>query len=402
MLKTDPGMSPPENPPSPKPADLRPAQVPWGSRKTAAPPTAPETAAPALSAKQVPWGSHRPKKPGPPPPAQDPMVTHMPWALPTTPPMPVAPAPTARSVFAKLVPWTSRKAKPAPPPPEIIPAEPSSSATTAAWALPKTSDAARAGPPVDQVEMEFARGLEGQRASAGEPTAEQLVALLSKMAARTREPRASPNAQAPYKAAPISFDATQWDVVKLYAQLHRWRLIAAGAVLLLMLGTAYLMRLVSLNAEIDREWQAVDKALLQRYAAVPSYVECILSYSAEERFTLNLTERNLTAWRTAKTDAEIAAAAPRMERVLVLLSKVMKRCEHATPAPDPDQLESSVLFAHLEEQREQSRVSTAEMIQRYNAAVNDFNDKVLGVPGTWVAWAAHLHPRSPLFASSKE
>ena len=393
-------MTPPEKSTSPKPAELLPGKVPWGSPKSAAKSPAPESAPPNLSAKQVPWGLLKANKPGAPAKPLDPMVTQMPWAAPPPPAKPASPGPTARSVFARLVPWSSRKAtKPSPPKPAV---EISSSTTAAAWALPKNMDATATSPPPNQAEMDIAREAQGQGVSADEPTAEQLVALLSKISERTREPRASPNAQAPYKARPISFDATSWDVFKMRVQVHRWRLGFAGVALLVGLATVYLMKLVSLNAEIDRQWAKVDNELIHRYALAPAYVDCILTYSADDRYTLLLTERSLAAWRTAKTDEEIATAAARMERVMILLAKVMKRCEQSTPAPEPDQIESSAQFAQLEVQKEKSRAVASEMIQRYNAVVADFNGKVLGAPGTWIAWVARLHPRSPLFARGGE
>jgi hypothetical protein len=391
-------MTPPEKPTPPKPAELLPGKVPWGSRKP--PAKLPGSVPPNLSAKQVPWGSLKTTKPGPPPKPLDPTVTHMPWAAPAPVAKPASPQPTARSVFAKLVPWSSRKAT------EPDPVKPSaaddSSSTTPSWALPKTTDAAGVAPAQNQAEMEFAREAQGQGVSADEPTAEQLVALLSKMSARNREPRASINPQAPYKARPISFDATQWEVFKMRAYAHRGRLSLTGVALLLVLGAVYLMKLVSLNAEIDRQWLKVDNELRHRYALAPAYVDCILSFSDNERYTLLLTEKALDAWHKAKTDEEIATAAAQMERVMIRLAKVMKRYEQSVPAPEPDQIESSALFAQLEVQKERSRAVASEMIQRYNADVEDFNSKVLDAPGSWIAWVARLHPRSPLFARAKE
>lgn len=247
--------------------------------------------------------------------------------------------------------------------------------------------------------MEFARELQGQRDQANEPTAEQLVALLSRMSSRVREPRVEVTPQTPYKARPISFDASRWDVVKLYISAHRVRLGFAGVGLVFAVAVLYLFKLVALNTEIDRQWLEVDHALRQRYAAVPQYVDCILAYSDNERFTLASTEKGLDAWRTAKTEQDVAAAAARMERILILLAKVMRRCEKGVPAPEPNQVDSSALFVELEQQRQQSRLVTTELVLRYNTVVENFNDKVQSAPGSWSAGLAGLHPRHPLFSS---
>lgn len=133
--------------------------------------------------------------------------------------------------------------------------------------------------------------------------------------------------------------------------------------------------------------------------ATPTGAQDNLAYSDNERFTLASTEKGLDAWRTAKTDQEVAVAAARMERILILLAKVMRRCEKGVPAPEPNQVDSSALFLELEQQRQQSRIVTTELVLRYNAVVETFNDKVLGAPGSWIAGLAGLHPRHPLFSS---
>lgn len=388
-------MTPPEEKPAPKPPELLPKQVQWGPRKPATPlpaDTAAATpAAPAISAKQVKWGAA--KKPVEPPPAKsDPTVTHMPWAVPTGDTRPPTPPPKPKGMFAKLVPWSSGPAKKPTPPKPVPPTD-----TGGSWALPKNANASASAATPDQTEMEFARELQGQRDQSGEPTAEQLVAVLSRMAARTRDPVRETTPQLPYKARPISFEATRWDVVKIFVAKHRVRLSLGGAALIVALATAYLFKLIALNTEIDRQWLSVDQALRQRYATVPQYVECILAFSDNERFTLAFTERSLNAWRTAKTDQEVATAAARMERILVLLAKVMRRCEKETPAPEPSQVDSSAQFAELEAQRQQSRATAGELIVRYNAAVDDFNRRVVSAPGSWLAGVSGLRPRRTLF-----
>ncbi len=383
-------MNPPEKPAPPKSADLRSNQVPWGAPKPKATPSPPEPPAKNLSAKKVPWGARkeRPAESTAPlsPPPPDAMLTHMPWAVPTRPPLP---PPAAPNLPAKKISWSSRKPKvvplaPVPPPP--------TSHTT--WALPK---GAVPPPAVDQAEMEFAREL--RTADDHEPSAEQLVAYLSRLTSRKGEPQAPPTPQTPYKARPISFEPTRWDIFLQWAHAHRRRLSLGSALFLLIISTAYLLRLVSLNAQIDREWRVIETALHNRYALVPGYVECIAIYSDNESYAFAMAQRMSTAWRKARTDHQIASAAVQMERVMSLLTKVMNRYDQFVPLKDPDQADASANFLRLERQRERSRRETAELVQHYNTVARNFNDKVEGFPGSVIAWLAQLHPHALIFSS---
>ncbi len=415
-------MASPEKLPPSQPADLRPAQVPWGARKKPAKPAepvvtpvsippaepapAPPPSAPAvapvvatLSARKVPWGARKAAPAAPPPPSPDAMVTHMPWAEPP-PPAPPPPAPK-KSLLAKLVPWGSRKTPPPPPPPEDESPDEIAAAPVATWALPKSADTT----PATQEEMDFARELRGTERSGGEPTAEQLVALLSRLPVRTKKGAptmlSADDARTPYKARPISFEPTRWEIFKMWAVAYRRRLSVASVLLILALATAYLWRLVTLNAEIDRQWRVVESALRDRYALAPAYVDCITVFSDSERYTMTITEHGLKAWRSARTDHQVSAAAARMETVLTLLAKVMRRYDQAVPIKEGDEADASVQFARLERQRESSRQRTAELVQRYNATVENFNHQIDSMPGSWLAWASNLHEHSLMFARAR-
>ncbi len=321
-------MSTPENDPLPKPpAALRTKQVPWGAPKPTPPPK-PAAAPEKISAKKVPWGARKPAPPSPLP-APDETVTHMPWAEPTRPPLPVPPKPAAE-LSAKKIPWGAAP-KPAPSPAQKA-AEPPS-APSNSWALPK-SEREQAPAAATQSEMNFAR--ESRPADDREPTAEQLVAFLSRLTSRRRDqPEPPVDPLTPYKARPISFEPSRWEALLLWVGDHRRRLTLAGTLLVLTLATAYLMKLVSLNTQIDREWLQLEKALRDRYALIPQYVDCVTTYSDNERFTMTMTERALKAWRTARSDRQLVNAAVQMERALQLLTKTMNRLESEVPAKDP-------------------------------------------------------------------
>ena len=207
----------------------------------------------------------------------------------------------------------------------------------------------------------------------------------------------------PYKARPISFEPTRWELFVMWTHHYRRALSIGSTLSVLLLTTGYLLKLVSLNADIDRQWRTLETALRDRYATAPAYVACIAKFveGDSERYTLTITEHGLAAWRTANTEHQIVTAAARMERVLTLLSKVMRRYDQSVPLKEPEQDESSVQFAKLERQRELSRRSTGELVQRYNATVANYNAKVTGIPGSWIAWAAELHEHSLIFASPR-
>lgn len=320
----------------------------------------------------------------------------MPWAVTTPPIPPPVPAPTAASVFARLVPWGARKAakEKSPPAKKKSDARPIANA----WALPKGAAIPVEDPAAAQAEMEFVR--EARPADDDEPSAEQLVAYLSKLPSRRKDlEAAATNPMTPYKARPISFEATRWEAFLMWANFYRVRLAIGVTLVVLALSTAYLWKLVKLNTAIEHDWQALDAALRDRYALVPSYLECIETYSDSERYTVAVTQKGLAAWRSARTDQEVAAAAVQMERVLKLLTKVMTRFEQEVPVKDPDQADSSAEFARLERQKEKSRRLTGELVQHYDEAVANFNGKVDSAPGSWIAWAAKLHRRVPIFAA---
>jgi hypothetical protein len=219
---------------------------------------------------------------------------------------------------------------------------------------------------------------------------------------RSRHPEHT--AQTPvgiYKARPISFTASRWDVLKLWVLARRWRVSVAGVALIAVLATAYGLRLASLNAELDRQLHGVEAMLRQRYAAVPRYLSCIASFGNEERFTFALTDKGLAAWRAARTEKEIAAAAAQMEMVLDSLSKVMNRYAQDGVTKEPDQDRSLHEFARLEVQRKLLRLRLSQSIRTYDAAVDNFNARVNGIPGSWVAWLAGVHSRTPLYAAGR-
>jgi hypothetical protein len=296
-------------------------------------------------------------------------------------------------VSAKKVPWSWQKKKKTEPTP-AKPQPEESSPALAAWALPKGATPLS----LAQQEMEFARDLPAR--DANEPTAEQLVAYLSRLRSRKGEPQAESSPQMPYKARPISFEPTRWEIFMLWAQAHRRQLSIGGALLVLILCTADLLRLVSLNGQIDREWRAIETALRDRYTLLPGYVECVSVYNEDETYALALAQRTLAVWQKARTDQQIATAAVQMERVMNLLTKIMNRYDQFVPAKDPDQEESSQNFIRLERKRERSRRETAELVRHYNTVVTDFNDRVGSLPGSLIAWTASLHERVLLFSSN--
>ena len=186
------------------------------------------------------------------------------------------------------------------------------------------------------------------------------------------------------------------------AYAHRLRLSVAGGILFLALGTAYLFWLVSINAELDQQLHSVESLLLERYATVPAYLNCLGTFGNEERYTIALTQSSLAVWRAARTESEIAAAAARMEQAMNQLAKVLNRFAQDGVTKEPEQAESLRQFVRLEEQRRLSRVRISEDIRSYNRAVERFNDKVLGVPGYWVAWISDLHARAPLYSAGRQ
>ena len=294
------------------------------------------------------------------------------------------------------MPWSSKKNL------AIAPVKPASlPSKNEPLAAPKTAKPKPGKPPtVHPTYEETQEAIRREAESDRGPTAKQLVALLSRRLSRTPE-RSEPTPLQPYKARPISFTATPWDVVKIWVSTHRLRAIAAAAILGAMLCTVYLLRLASLNADIDRQWLGVEAALRQRYSLAPEYLDCIAAYSTSEQYATAMAAQALRNWRTARTENETAAAVVRMEHVLTLLSKVMKHYDQNGVAKEPDQIVSSARFVVLEERREHSRTLLSERIPAYNQAVENYNDKVLGVPGMWLAGMSGLHARAPLYAGGR-
>jgi hypothetical protein len=335
-----------------------------------------EPAPPVLTAKQVPW--HRKAR------AVLLKASEIPWRRAQSvvaPPASEQPPHRARPpLTARQVPWggaSKKAATTAPTPP--TPAELST------WALPKSDSSAP-------------REVHHPSSPDDEPTAEQLVAQLTKSSAPFREPKplAPPG---PYKAQPILFAPTRWDLLLQRARAHWVRVGLGGALLVAVLIAAWVLRVLALDAAVAREWHGLEPLLRERCALVPAYVECIESFSRDERYTFAVTTRAQADWRAARTAAEIAAAAARMERVLGLLAKVTNRYAFDGVAKDPVQLERCRQFTQLEHRREQLRTQLRGKIRAYNLAITALNARIDRAPGAWIARLAGVTARAPLYAT---
>lgn len=299
----------------------------------------------------------------------------------TQPPFPPAAPPDVTAGTApRTPPAPANQAKPSG---EIAPPRGSG------WALPQTPGPAAPNPPPD----------EAGSPSGTEPTAEQLVEVLRRQSDSRRDPGEPRRAQEPYKARPISFVPTRWEIVQLWASAHRLQVGLATLALTALLATAYLWRLLALNAEVERQWLVLDQALRSRYAMMPAYVQCIATYGSEDRFALSFADRAMAAWRNAHSEEQVVKVAATMERVMALLARTMRRCEQFNPAPEPDQAASSRRFAALELEKFRSAESTAELVRRYNRTVDRYNARLLQAPGAWIASLAGLHPHRAIFTS---
>lgn len=150
-------------------------------------------------------------------------------------------------------------------------------------------------------------------------------------------------------------------------------------VLFLILGmslTGSYNRLVTLNEGVESAWAQVETVLQRRYDLIPNLVNTVKGFAAQEREVFTEVTRLRSQWGAARTTADKAQVAGRMEGALSRLLLVAERY--------PD-LKSNQNFLALQDELTGTENRIAVERRRYNQTVQNYNTTVRRFPTNLVA-----------------
>ena len=150
-------------------------------------------------------------------------------------------------------------------------------------------------------------------------------------------------------------------------------------VLFLIIGmslTGSYNRLVTLNEGVESAWAQVETVLQRRYDLIPNLVNTVKGFAAQEREVFTEVTRLRSQWGAARTTADKAQVAGRMEGALSRLLLVAERY--------PD-LKSNQNFLALQDELTGTENRIAVERRRYNQTVQNYNTTVRRFPTNLVA-----------------
>ncbi|MCY3774576.1 MAG: LemA family protein [Candidatus Aminicenantes bacterium] len=150
-------------------------------------------------------------------------------------------------------------------------------------------------------------------------------------------------------------------------------------VLFLIIGmslTGSYNRLVTLNEGVESAWAQVETVLQRRYDLIPNLVNTVKGFAAQEREVFTEVTRLRSQWGAARTTADKAQVAGRMEGALSRLLLVAERY--------PD-LKSNQNFLALQDELTGTENRIAVERRRYNQTVQNYNTTVRRFPINLVA-----------------
>lgn len=150
-------------------------------------------------------------------------------------------------------------------------------------------------------------------------------------------------------------------------------------VLFLIIGmslTGSYNRLVTLNEGVESAWAQVETVLQRRYDLIPNLVNTVKGFAAQEREVFTEVTRLRSQWGAARTTADKAQVAGRMEGALSRLLLVAERY--------PD-LKSNQNFLALQDELTGTENRIAVERRRYNQTVRNYNTTVRRFPTNLVA-----------------
>lgn len=135
-------------------------------------------------------------------------------------------------------------------------------------------------------------------------------------------------------------------------------------------------RLVTLNEGVESAWAQVETVLQRRYDLIPNLVNTVKGFAAQEREVFTEVTRLRSQWGAARTTADKAQVAGRMEGALSRLLLVAERY--------PD-LKSNQNFLALQDELTGTENRIAVERRRYNQTVQNYNTTVRRFPTNLVA-----------------
>ena len=134
--------------------------------------------------------------------------------------------------------------------------------------------------------------------------------------------------------------------------------------------------LVMLKNDIQKSWANIDVLLLQRSSELPKLIESVKGYMAHEKSTLEALTRARTAFLSAKSVPEKAAADNQISGALKTLFAVSENY--------PD-LKANQSFLQLQGRISGLENEIADRREFYNNSVNLYNIRIQSVPDMFVA-----------------
>ena len=151
-------------------------------------------------------------------------------------------------------------------------------------------------------------------------------------------------------------------------------------------------RIATLDEQINSAWAQVDTVLQRRYDLIPNLVNTVKGYAKQEQTVLTEVTRLRSQWGEAKTVAEKADTASRLEGALGRLMVVVEKYP---------ELKSNQNFMALQDELAGTENRIAVERRRYNETVQAYNTAIRRFPANVVASVAGFHRRDVYFRSDE-
>jgi LemA protein len=155
-------------------------------------------------------------------------------------------------------------------------------------------------------------------------------------------------------------------------------------------------QMVSLSANVDQSFSAIDVDLQRRADLIPNLVASVKGYANVEESILTAIANARAGLMTARTPDEKLQANDRLNVALLPLMRMQENYP---------QLKSNDQFMRLEDELAGTENRIAVSRLRYNAAIKDYNVFIQQFPNNIWAGMAGFHPKTEYYsadANSKE
>ncbi len=166
-------------------------------------------------------------------------------------------------------------------------------------------------------------------------------------------------------------------------------------VVALFVGGSYVSarnQMVTLNANVDQSFSAIDVDLQRRADLIPNLVASVKGYANVEETILTAIANARAGLMTARTPDEKLAANDRLNVALLPLMRMQENYP---------QLKSNDQFMRLEDELSGTENRIAVSRLRYNAAIKDYNVFIQQFPNNIWAGMAGYHPKTEYYSADQ-